>query len=199
MPRTDDTQLPLLGDTINEHPEQGLPEAALHEPQQRAQLPQLLSSRRKHMVVLILVALDVAALLANIFIELVECDRRNEKLQRPAWTGNARQTLTTAGLVFSSLFLLELVFCIVAFGLKYLKDWFHCLDAVVIVTSFVVDLLSHGIVEDIASLVIVFRLFRFAKMLEEMSMGAAERIESMANELDKLRMENTLSKERHQV
>ncbi|RXG47403.1 hypothetical protein VDGE_00075 [Verticillium dahliae] len=118
MPRTDDTQLPLLGDTINEHPEQGLPEAALHEPQQRAQLPQLLSSRRKHMVVLILVALDVAALLANIFIELVECDRRNEKLQRPAWTGNARQALTTAGLVFSSLFLLELVFCIVAFGLK---------------------------------------------------------------------------------
>ncbi|KAG7128279.1 hypothetical protein HYQ45_012010 [Verticillium longisporum] len=182
MPRTDDTQLPLLGDTINEHPEQGLPEAALHEPQQRAQLPQLLSSRRKHMVVLILVALDVAALLANIFIELA-----------------TRQTLTTAGLVFSSLFLLELVFCIVAFGLKYLKDWFHCLDAVVIVTSFVVDLLSHGIVEDIASLVIVFRLFRFAKMLEEMSMGAAERIESMANELDKLRMENTLSKERHQV
>ncbi|CRK24665.1 hypothetical protein BN1723_003191 [Verticillium longisporum] len=201
MPWTDDTQLPLLGDTINEHPEQGLPEAALHESQQRAQLPQLLSSRRKHMVVLILVALDVAALLANIFIELVECDRRNEKLQRPAWTGNARQALTTAGLVFSSLFLflLELVLCIVAFGLKYLKDWFHCLDAVVIVTSFVVDLLSHGIVEDIASLVIVFRLFRLAKMLEEMSMGAAERIESMANELDKLRMENTLLRERHQV
>ncbi|KAL9946560.1 hypothetical protein ACHAP6_002054 [Verticillium nonalfalfae] len=56
-------------------------------------------------------------------------------------------------------------------------DWFHCLNAVVIVTSFVVvELLSHGISEDIASLVIVFRLFRFAKMVEEMSMGTAERI-----------------------
>ncbi|EEY14359.1 predicted protein [Verticillium alfalfae VaMs.102] len=59
---------------------------------------------------------------------------------------------------------------------QYLSDWFHCLDAVVIVTSFYVELLSHGIIEDIASLVIVFRLFRFAKMVEEMSMGTAERI-----------------------
>ncbi|KAG7107853.1 hypothetical protein HYQ45_018203 [Verticillium longisporum] len=138
---------------------------------------------------------DITSKLPN----LVECDRRNEKLQRPAWTGNERQALTRAGLVFSSLFLLELVLCIVAFGLKYLSDWFHCLDAVVIVMSFVVDLLSHGIIEDIASLVIVFRLFRFAKMVEEMSMGAAERIESMASELDKLRTVNTLLKERHQV
>ncbi|KAM0333215.1 hypothetical protein ACHAQA_001875 [Verticillium albo-atrum] len=161
-------------------------------------LRQLLSSRKKHLVVLALVGLDVAALLANIFIELVECDRRDDK-PAAAWPVHAKQALTTAGLVFSSMFLLELLLCIAAFGLEYLSDWFHCLDALVIVASFVVDLLSHGIVEDIASLVIVFRLFRFVKMVEEVSMGAAERMEGMANELDKLRAENSLLKERLNV
>ncbi|KAM0287236.1 hypothetical protein ACHAQH_000550 [Verticillium albo-atrum] len=198
MSSADDTQRPLLGHT-DDRSENGMTGPTSHDSRSRGQLRHLLSSRKKHFVVLALVALDVAALLANIFIELVECDRRDEKLERQPWAIDTRDALTTAGLVFSSLFLLELILCIVAFGIDYLGDWFHCLDAVVIIVSFVVDLLSHGIVEDIASLVIVFRLFRFVKVVEEMSMGAAERIEGMAKELDKLRAENSRLKERLEV
>lgn len=53
-----------------------------------------------------------------------------------------------------------------------------------------IDVLSHGIVEEIASLVIVFRLFRFVKIVEEMSMGAAERMEGLEAQLEVLKREN---------
>lgn len=73
---------------------------------------------------------------------------------------------------------------------RYFAEWFHLLDGIVIVASFVIDVLSHGIVEEIASLVIVFRLFRFVKVVEEMSMGAAERMEGLEEQLAVLRREN---------
>lgn len=59
-----------------------------------------------------------------------------------------------------------------------------------IIASLVIDILSHGILEDIASLVIIFRLFRFVKLVEEMSLGASVRMESMSKELEGLQKEN---------
>lgn len=125
--------------------------------------------------------------MANIFVELVACDMKRED---EPWVKNTREGLTIAGLVFSSLFLIELVLCVIAFGWRYFAEWFHLLDGIVIVASFVIDVLSHGIVEEIASLVIVFRLFRFVKVVEEMSMGAAERMEGLEEQLAILRREN---------
>ncbi|KAF9882144.1 hypothetical protein CkaCkLH20_00180 [Colletotrichum karsti] len=158
-----------------------------HLTESRTSLKDVLGSRAKHYVVLALVSLDVATLLANIFVELVACDMKRED---EPWVRTTRQGLTTAGLVFSCLFMAELILCVVAFGLRYFSDWFHLLDGTVIVASFIIDVLSHGIVEEIASLVIVFRLFRFVKVVEEMSMGAAERMEGLETQLEALRREN---------
>jgi voltage-gated hydrogen channel 1 len=60
----------------------------------------------------------------------------------------------------------------------------------VIVSSFVIDLVVHGIAEEIASLVIVLRLWRFVKVVEEVSVGASERMEDLQQELERLREEN---------
>jgi len=155
--------------------------------QSRTSLQDMLASRRKHYVILALVSLDVATLMANIFVELVACDmKRNDE----PWVKSTRQGLTLAGLVFSCVFLAELILCVTAFGWRYFHDWFHVLDGLVIVASFTVDVLSHGIVEEIASLVIVFRLFRFVKLVEEMSMGAMERTEGLEELLATLKREN---------
>ncbi|KAH7376449.1 hypothetical protein B0T11DRAFT_335615 [Plectosphaerella cucumerina] len=159
----------------------------------REKLGNLLSSRKTHYLILALVALDVSALLGNIFLELIACDTNREP---EAWNASLREALTAAGLVFSSVFLLELAACILAFGAGYFADWFHCVDGAVIIASFVIDLLSHGIVEDIASLVIIFRLFRLVKLVEEMSLGASVRMESMGEELDRLQEENSELKAR---
>ena len=56
--------------------------------------------------------------------------------------------------------------------------------------SFVSDLLTQGIVEEIASLVIVLRLWRFVKIVEELSVGASETMEDTQARLEEVEKEN---------
>ncbi|KAL1872461.1 hypothetical protein VTK73DRAFT_1498 [Phialemonium thermophilum] len=147
----------------------------------------ILSSRKKHYATLLFVSIDVASILAEILIALITCDmgRRDEPWVEPAEGG-----LQIVGLSFSSFFLLELLVTVWAFGPRYFSTWFHCFDGVVIVVSFVVDLLAHGIVEEIASLVVGFRLWRFIKIVNELSVGASERIEEFEVKVRQLEHEN---------
>lgn len=80
----------------------------------RASAQRLLASRRKHYLVLAIVALDVACLLANIFVELIACDAGEEDAE---WVVRTNRGLTAAGLAFSCAFLVELAMCVLAFGL----------------------------------------------------------------------------------
>ena len=73
---------------------------------------------------------------------------------------------------------------------SYFSSWFHIFDAVVILASFAIDLVAHGVAEDIASLVVVLRLWRFVKVVEEVSLGAAERMEELEAQIEKLTEEN---------
>ena len=57
--------------------------------------------------------------------------------------------------------------------------------------SFVIDVLTHGIVEEIASLVIILRLWRLVKIIEELSVGAAEGMEEIEAKVVQLELENT--------
>lgn len=75
----------------------------------------LLVSKQKHYLILALVALDVSCLLADIFIALIDCD---ERIKNDAWVPEVREGLERAGLVFSCLFLVELILCIWAFGFE---------------------------------------------------------------------------------
>lgn len=77
---------------------------------------QLLASRRKHFLVMAVVTLDVAALLANVFIQLIACEmhQRDEP-----WVQRLTEGLETAALLFSSLFMVELAACLFSFGFGY--------------------------------------------------------------------------------
>lgn len=86
-----------------------------HLTDSRTSLKDMLGSRTKHYVVLTLVSLDVATLMANVFVELVACDAKRED---EPWAQNTRHGLTIAGLVFSCLFVVELMLCVFAFGLR---------------------------------------------------------------------------------
>lgn len=61
------------------------------------------------------VVLDVVALLANIFIQLIACEM--DKLDEP-WVQTSKRVLANAGLVFSCLFMVELLACLYSFGLR---------------------------------------------------------------------------------
>lgn len=75
----------------------------------------LLVSKQKHYLILALVALDVSCLLADIFIALIDCD---ERIKNDDWVPDVREGLEHAGLVFSCMFLVELILCLWAFGLE---------------------------------------------------------------------------------
>jgi len=152
----------------------------------RQRTQDFLASRTQHYCVLALVALDLFGIFADIFINLYECEEGspNEKLEK------VRSVLGIMGLVFSSLFMLELLVSIWAFGFRYFASWFHIFDGTVIVAGFVIDVILHGILEEIASLVVILRLWRFFKIIEEFSVGAQEQMEGLELRLEQMESEN---------
>jgi hypothetical protein len=64
------------------------------------------------------------------------------------------------------------------------------------VAGFVVDVLLHGILEEVASLVIVLRLWRFFKIIEEFTVGAQEQMDGLELRIESLELENRDLKER---
>ncbi|KAL6866034.1 hypothetical protein ACO1O0_002134 [Amphichorda felina] len=125
----------------------------------RARGRRLLSSRSKHYLIMGLVALDVAALLLNVFIQLIACDMGQRK---EPWVEEASRGLEIAGLVFSCLFMAELIASLLSFG-----------------PSFAVDIATRGFVAEIGSLIVTLRLWRLAKLSEEIVAGASERIDDL--------------------
>jgi voltage-gated hydrogen channel 1 len=78
----------------------------------KSQVSDFLSSRAQHWTVLGLVSFDLLGIFADIIINLYQCD---EKDTSPVWD-DVREGLGIAGLVFSCLFMLELVLSVWAFG-----------------------------------------------------------------------------------
>ena len=78
----------------------------------------LLSSRWGHYIVLLLVSVDVGCIFADALIELHVCELKQKYHHvDPGW-GVARNVLDLVGLVFSCLFMVELVTSIISFGTR---------------------------------------------------------------------------------
>jgi hypothetical protein len=73
---------------------------------------------------------------------------------------------------------------------RYFSSTFHTLDALVILASFTVDVVLHGVLEEVASLVVILRLWRFFKIIEEFSVGASEQMAALSERIGELEAEN---------
>jgi hypothetical protein len=60
----------------------------------------------------------------------------------------------------------------------------------VILASFLTDVVLHGLLEEVASLVVVLRLWRLFKIVEEFSVGAEEQMEGLQIRIEQLEAEN---------
>ena len=52
------------------------------------------------------------------------------------------------------------------------------------------DVLLRGVIEEVASLVVILRLWRVAKIIEELSVGAQEQMEDLIEQVTGLQREN---------
>lgn len=81
---------------------------------------------------------------------------------------------------------------------SYFHSKFHCFDASTIIASFLVDVLTHGPVEEAGSLIIILRLFRVFKIVEESSTVATETVEGYEEKIRNLKSENQELRQRIQ-
>jgi len=73
---------------------------------------------------------------------------------------------------------------------RFFNTWFHWVDAIVILVGFIVDVVLKGVLEEIGSLVVVLRLWRVVKIIEELSAGAEEQMEPLQERLEDVEKEN---------
>ena len=52
------------------------------------------------------------------------------------------------------------------------------------------DVLLRGVIEEVASLVVILRFWRVAKIIEELSVGAQEQMEDLIEKVTDLQREN---------
>lgn len=64
------------------------------------------------------------------------------------------------------------------------------MDAAVILAGFIIDVLLRGTLEEIGSIVVVLRLWRVLKIIDELSAGAAEQMEPLSQRIEVLEKEN---------
>ncbi|PYI01591.1 hypothetical protein BO78DRAFT_473235 [Aspergillus sclerotiicarbonarius CBS 121057] len=155
-----------------------------------------LSSRFGHYLILFLVSVDVACVFADFLIELHVCELEKRYSQVPAVWGEAQEGLEIVGLVFSCLFMVELMVAVSSFGTSYFSSKFHIFDSIVIVVAFAIDFALRGLVEELGSLVVVLRLWRVFKIIEELESASADSMEEYEREIDRLREENEYLRER---
>jgi len=66
------------------------------------------------------------------------------------------------------------------------------------VGGFIIDVCLRGTLEEVGSLVVVLRLWRVFKIIEEFSAGAEEQMDALSERIGQLEMENSdLKKEIH--
>ncbi|MCJ1269443.1 hypothetical protein MMC22_009335 [Lobaria immixta] len=156
-----------------------------------ARVRQFLTSWAGHYAVLLLVSLDVACIFADFLISLFICEQRCGKdLDATENLVEAQEALKVVSLVFSCLFMAELMACVFGFGLNYFKSKFHCFDAAVIVAGFVIDVCLKGVLEEAGSIVVILRLWRVFKIIEEFGSGAEEQMNALSERVEQLEAEN---------
>ncbi|RMD43336.1 hypothetical protein DV735_g1839, partial [Chaetothyriales sp. CBS 134920] len=156
----------------------------------RRWLRTFLNSKYGHYFVFLLVSLDIASIFAEFLVSQHICEHKHDKgFNRETWE-HVEQTLGDIGLAFSSLFVVELLASVFAFGFSYFKSAFHVFDAIVIVLAFIIDLLLKGPLQEAGSLVVVLRLWRVFKIVEELSTNANDQMEDLYDQIDHLKREN---------
>ncbi|KAI9727498.1 MAG: hypothetical protein M1828_006440 [Chrysothrix sp. TS-e1954] len=141
---------------------------------------EFLTSKVGHYAVLSLVFLDFLTIFADFVVSLSLCEHtcKGEDNLQGRELSRTHTALGIIGLVFSCVFLVELIVSMWAFGAGYFKSKFHVFDAVIITVGFFLDACLRGSTAEAGSIVIVLRLFRIVKIVNELSSSAQEHMEA---------------------
>lgn len=137
----------------------------------RAKLRKLFSSHRFQVIIICLVILDALLVLAELILDL--------KIIKPDKNKYAAQVLHCMSIAILAFFMMEIFFKIFVFRLEFLHHKFEILDTVVVVVSFVLDivLLFREHEFEALGLLILLRLWRVARIINGIIISVKTRSE----------------------
>lgn len=83
----------------------------------------------------------------------------------------AETALSWTSISILCVFVAEQFVRLAVFGPRYFCSWWHALDAAIVVTSLVLELVLKGIERETLSLLVVFRLWRLVRIMHAVSEG----------------------------
>ncbi|KAF9069914.1 hypothetical protein BDP27DRAFT_1324799 [Rhodocollybia butyracea] len=179
-------QQPLLQDV--EGGENSSPESITY----RERLASWLESPHFHTFVIALITIDAAIVLVDLGYTLLSPSCTPEGPEGPQWL----EILSHVSLGITAFFLLEIPLALFAFGLSFYNPFgnvphaiLHDFDAIIIITTFVLEVFLKGKERELASLLVVLRLWRLVKLVGGIAVGAGELEEDTAKDYAELRIE----------
>jgi hypothetical protein len=156
-----------------------------------------IESKAAHIVILVLTLCDIILVMLQIGASLLHLD----ETEHEHWVMALFEHLSLA---IISVFMLEILLKVFAFGPRYFwigtRHWFlHVIDAVIIVTSFLLEIFLKGAKQELSNLLIIFRLWRVVKLTGTVAVEVSEhdlahitlleeRIQSLEQELEESRL-----------
>ncbi|KAF8309241.1 uncharacterized protein EI90DRAFT_3105772 [Cantharellus anzutake] len=146
-----------------------------------------LESPRTHTLIISLIAVDAACVLADLAYSLLSptCTPV-EGEDAPIWLN----VTALISLVITCLFVLEIPLTIWSLGWKNYWPFgpaphasLHFFDGVIIITTFVLEVVLRGKERELAALLIILRLWRLVKLVGGVAVGAGEIQEDNARDL----------------
>ncbi|KAI0636824.1 hypothetical protein C8Q77DRAFT_526463 [Trametes polyzona] len=152
---------------------------------------EVLESTPLHYTVIALVLIDSACVLADLAYTFLSPDCTPiEGPDTPAWLN----ALAALSLAITTLFLVEVPVTIWALGVQYYNPAgpvvhaaLHLFDALVILTTFVLEVVLRGRERELAALLVILRLWRLVKLVQGIAVSAGELDEHQAQELAETR------------
>ncbi|KAF9425242.1 hypothetical protein BGZ94_007716 [Podila epigama] len=164
----------------------------------RHEVGETIESKKAHILILVLTAIDILLVILQIAASLLNLDT-SEKAQ---WVLEIFAKLSLGIVTF---FVVEILLKLYAFGPGYFwkgepLGLLHLADAIIIIVSFLMEVFLSGPEQELGSLLIIFRLWRLLKLTSIVAIETTEhnhgsvkalerRVEDLERELEESRAE----------
>jgi hypothetical protein len=138
----------------------------------RYRIGKAMECKAAHIAILVLTLCDIILVMLQIGASLLHLD----ETEHEHWVLALFEHLSLA---IVSVFMLEILLKIFAFGPRYFwigtPHWIlHLVDAIIILTSFLLEIFLKGAEQELSSLLIVFRLWRVVKLTGTVAIEVSE-------------------------
>jgi len=153
------------------------------------ELGETLESNNAHFIILFLVFLDFSCVMAELVISLFENDCEKEELNKLGVEVEEPFILIVlkwVSVAILSIFILELILKLIAFGWRYfIKHALHAIDAIVVISSLFLILYLHTQEErEMVGLMIIFRFWRFLRIMDAVMIATTTKFEEKIEQLE---------------